>query len=187
METAGSISYYGLAGGFARVRRFPLPAAAIIGWIEAGQRAASLKMRSGDHVVHAFVEEGPRLKTQGEVEATVCDSMTRFMQEFMGRGPKEIRAHLIGDLLIVRLKGILSAGETSLAAVLPAEKGRDLLKGVRKHLIEASRDRFEQMIEISCGTLCVSMHHDVSTVTGEEVFVFTLHTPPALRPVKGNR
>jgi uncharacterized protein YbcI len=46
--------------------------------------------------------------------------MTRFMQEFMGRGPKDIRSYLVGDLMLVRLQGILSAGETSLAAVLPA-------------------------------------------------------------------
>ena len=124
------------------------------------------------------------MKTQGEVEAAVCDGMTRFMQEFMGRGPKEIRAHVVGDMLVVRLWGILSGAETSLAAVLPAEKGRDLLKGVRTHLVEASRPRLEQMIEASCGTKCMSMHHDVSTVTGEELFVFTLHAEPAVRPAK---
>jgi uncharacterized protein YbcI len=124
------------------------------------------------------------MKTQGEVEAAVCEGMTRFMQEFMGRGPKEIRAHLIDDLLVLRLQGILSAGETSLAAVLPAERGRDLLKSVRTHLVEASRGRLQQMIEAACETTCASMHHDVSTVTGEEVFVFTLHAEPVLRPAK---
>ena len=124
------------------------------------------------------------MKTQGEVEAAVCEGMTRCMQEFLGRGPKEIRSHVVGDLLIVRLKGVFSGAETSLAAVLPAEKGRDLIKGVRTHLVEALWPRLEQMIESSCGTKCMSMHHDVSTVTGEEVFVFTLHCEPEIRPVK---
>jgi uncharacterized protein YbcI len=124
------------------------------------------------------------MRTQGEVEAAVCEGMTRFMQDFMGRGPKEIRSHLIGDLLIVRLQGILSAGETSLAAVLPAERGRDLLKSVRTHLVEASRDRLQQMVEACCETAAVSMHHDVSTVTGEELFVFTLRIEPVVRPAK---
>ena len=124
------------------------------------------------------------MKTQGEVEAAVCECMTRFMQEFMGRGPKEIRSHIVGDMLIVRLKGVFSGAETSLAKVLPAEKGRDLLKGVRTHLVEASWPRLGQMIESSCGTECTSMHHDVSTVTGEEVFVFTLHGEPDVRPLK---
>ena len=125
------------------------------------------------------------MKTQGEVEAAVCDGITRFMQEFMGRGPKDIRAHLIGDLLLVRLHGILSAAETSLAKVLPAERGRDLLKSVRTHLVENSRDRLQAMIESTCEIKCASMHHDVSTVTGEEVFVFTLHESPTVRMAKG--
>lgn len=124
------------------------------------------------------------MRTQGEIEAAVCDGITKFMQDFMGRGPKDIRAHLIGDLLLVRLHGILSAAETSLAAVLPAERGRDLLKSVRTHLVEASRDRLQQMIEAACAMKCASMHHDVSTVTGEEVFVFTLDEEPALRAAK---
>ncbi len=125
------------------------------------------------------------MKTQGEIEAAVCDGITRFMQEFMGRGPKDIRAHLISDLLVVRLHGILSACETSLAAVLPAERGRDLLKSVRTHLVENSRDRLQDMIESACEMKCASMHHDVSTVTGEEVFVFTLRVAPSMRMAKG--
>jgi uncharacterized protein YbcI len=125
------------------------------------------------------------MKTQGEIEAAVCDGITRFMQDFMGRGPKDIRAHLISDLLVVRLHGILSAAETSLAAVLPAERGRDLLKSVRTHLVENSRDRLQDMIESACEMKCASMHHDVSTVTGEEVFVFTLRVAPSMRMAKG--
>ena len=44
------------------------------------------------------------MKTQGEIEAAVCEVMSRFEQEFMGRGPKDIRTHLIGDLLVIRLQ-----------------------------------------------------------------------------------
>jgi uncharacterized protein YbcI len=125
------------------------------------------------------------MRTQGEIEAAVSDGITRFMQEFMGRGPKDIRTHLIGDLLLVRLQGILSAAETSLATVLPAERGRDLLKSVRTHLVENSRDRLQDMIESASEMTCASMHHDVSTVTGEEVFVFTLREAPLVRTAKG--
>jgi len=51
------------------------------------------------------------MKTQGEIEAAVCEVMSRFEQEFMGRGPKDIRTHLIGDLLVIRLQGVLTATE----------------------------------------------------------------------------
>ena len=45
------------------------------------------------------------MKTSGEIEAAICQGMSRFMQECMGRGPKDIHAHLIGDLLVVRSRG----------------------------------------------------------------------------------
>src|SRR6186713_1235978 len=79
------------------------------------------------------------MKTQGEIEAAICEGINRFEQEYMGRGPKDIRAHLIGDLLVVRLQGVLTAAEQHLVRSLPAEKGRDLLKQVRTQLIEAAR------------------------------------------------
>ena len=71
------------------------------------------------------------MKSQGEIEAAICEGICRFEQEYMGRGPKDIHAHLIGDLLVVRLQGVLTAAEQHLVKSLPAEKGRDLLKQVR--------------------------------------------------------
>jgi uncharacterized protein YbcI len=124
------------------------------------------------------------MKTRGEIEAAVSKGVTSFMQEFMGRGPKDICTHLIEDLLLVRLQGVLTAAERHLVAALPADKGRDLLKEVRTHLVEVSRPRLEKMIEESSGMRCVSLHHDVSTVTGEEVLLFTLTQAPGMRTAK---
>ena len=124
------------------------------------------------------------MRTQGEIEAAVCDGMSRFEQEYMGRGPKEIRSHLIGDLLVVRLRGVLTAAEQQLAKSLPAEKGRDLLKQVRVQLIETARPALEAMVHDVTGVKMVSLHHDISTVTGEEVVIFTLAESPLCREVK---
>ena len=68
------------------------------------------------------------MKTQGEIESAICEGINRFELEYMGRGPKHIQAHLNGDLLVVRLLGVLTAAEQHLVKSLPAEKGRDLLK-----------------------------------------------------------
>ena len=87
------------------------------------------------------------MKTQGEIEAAVCEGIAHFEQEYMGRGPKDIHAYLIGDLLVVRLKGVLTVAEQQLVASLPAEKGRDLLKQVRIHLVETARPIMESMIQ----------------------------------------
>jgi uncharacterized protein YbcI len=124
------------------------------------------------------------MKTTGEIEAAVCEGMSRFQQEYMGRGPKDIRAHLLNDMLLVRLQGILTSAEQHLVKVLPAEKGRDLLKQVRTHLIETARPAIEAMINDITGVKVVTLHHDISTVTGEGVVVFTLSEAPACREIK---
>lgn len=124
------------------------------------------------------------MKTQGEIEAAISKGVTIFMQEFMGRGPKDICTHLIGDILLVRLQGVLTAAERHLVDALPADRGRDLLKQVRTHLVEVSRTRLEKMVEESSGMRCASLHHDVSTVTGEEVLVFILTQVPGMRIAK---
>jgi uncharacterized protein YbcI len=124
------------------------------------------------------------MKTQGEIEAAICEGMSRFEQEYMGRGPKDIRTHLLGDLVVVRLQGVLTAAEQHLVKSLPAEKGRDLLKQVRTQLIETARSVMEVMVQDVCGTQVVSVHHDISTSSGEEVIIFTLAQPPIFRDVK---
>lgn len=124
------------------------------------------------------------MKTQGEIEAIVCEGITRFEQEYMGRGPKDIQTHLIHDLLLVRLTGVLTAAEQHLVKTLPTDKGRDLLKQVRTHLIETARPMMEAMIQEVIGVKILSLHHDISTVTGEEVLIFTLANSPLFRQVK---
>ena len=124
------------------------------------------------------------MKTQGEIEAAICEGIRRFEQEYMGRGPKDIRAHLIGDFLVVRLQGVLTAAEQQLARSLPSERGRDLLKQVRTQLIETARPVLDKMVHELAGFKPVSLHHDISTATGEEVVIFTLAEPPVFRETK---
>jgi uncharacterized protein YbcI len=124
------------------------------------------------------------MKTQGEIEAAICEGIARFEQEYMGRGPKDIHAHLIGDLLVVRLQGVLTAAEQQLVKSLPAEKGRDLLKEVRTQLIETARPVLETLVQEVTGVKPLSLHHDISTVTGEEVVLFTLAQSPHFRETK---
>ena len=124
------------------------------------------------------------MKTQGEIEAAISEGIRRFEQEFMGRGPKDIHSHLINDLVVIRLQGVLTAAEQQLVQSLPTEKGRDLLKQVRIQLIETARPVLESMVLEVTGTKVVSLHHDISTTTGEEIVVFTLAESPLLREKK---
>ena len=62
----------------------------------------------GSACVKRDVAEAP-IKTQGEIESAICEFICRLQQEYMGRGPKNIRVYLIDDLLVVRLLGVLTA------------------------------------------------------------------------------
>jgi len=124
------------------------------------------------------------MRSQGEIEAAICEGISRFEQDYMGRGPRDIHAYLMEDLVLVRLQGVLTAAEQQLVKTLPAEKGRDLLKQVRTHLIETARPILEGLIQEATAVQVLSLHHDISTVTGEEVLLFTLAEPAAFRGLK---
>src|SRR5438094_830135 len=143
-----------------------------------------LLIRVGGPLQGPGVGSGGAMKSLGEIEAAICEGISRFEQEFMGRGPKDIRAHLIGDLLVVRLKGVLTAAEQQLVKTLQPDKGRDLLKQVRTQLVETARPVLETFVKEVTGVKVLSLHHDISTLTGEEVILFTLATFPDYRETK---
>jgi len=121
------------------------------------------------------------MKTRGEIEAAICEGISGFEQDYMGRGPKDIHSHLVGALLVVRLQGVLTAAEQHLVTTLQPEKGRDLLKQVRTQLMETARPALEKLVQEITGASVISLHHDISTMTGEEIVVFTLAEAPAFR------
>ena len=85
---------------------------------------------------------------------------------------------------MVRLQGVLTAAEQQLVKTLPTDTGRGLLKQVRTQLMETARPALETMVRDITGIKVVSLHHDISTATGEEVVRFTLAEPPAFREAK---
>ena len=58
------------------------------------------------------------VRTQGEIEAAVSEGVGRFELDYMGRGPKHIHTNLLGDFLVVRLQGVLTAAEQHLVKSL---------------------------------------------------------------------
>ena len=104
--------------------------------------------------------------------------MIRFQEEYLGWRSGRIRAHLIKDLLLVRIQGVLTLAEQQLGKSASPEKGRDLIKQVRKQLLEMARPMLESLVHEVAGVKVSSMHHDISTVTGEEMIVFSLADVP---------
>jgi uncharacterized protein YbcI len=110
-------------------------------------------------------------KTRGEYEAEFTRAMIKFEKEYLGRGPQDVRTVFLSDLIIVRLKGILTPAEAKIAAT---DDGRELVKETRRRLFESARDLIEQMVRDIVGVGVISLHTDMSTKTGERIVVLTV-------------
>jgi uncharacterized protein YbcI len=86
-------------------------------------------------------------------------------------------------MLLIRANGVLTVLEQHLVK-RGEEHGVLLLKQIRSQLITLARCEIEAMIRMITGVNVLSLHQDISTVTGEEVIVFTLSQSPLCRPSK---
>lgn len=119
-----------------------------------------------------------KVLTEAESESAISDGICRFQNEYLGWTTDRIRSHFIKDMIVVRMSGVLTLAERQLGKSTTPGKGRDLIKQVRKQLLETARPMFESLVHEVIGVRVLSMHHDVSTVTGEEVIVLSLTQAP---------
>jgi len=110
-------------------------------------------------------------KTRGEAEAEITQAVIKFEKEYLGRGPLEARTFFISDMILIRLRGVLTTGDLKLAET---REGQALLKETRRQLFESSVATFEELVAQITGCKLVSFHTDISTKTGERIIVLTL-------------
>ncbi len=109
--------------------------------------------------------------TKGQIEAQISNAFISFEKEHMGRGPLEAKTHIIQDIVMIRLKGVLTPAESHLAK---DDEGIQLIKQVRTKLIENAQEMLGEIIKEITGISPVSLHTDISTKTGERIIITTL-------------
>ncbi len=119
------------------------------------------------------------MKSKGELESEISQAIIRFEKEYMGRGPLETKTYLVDDLVLVRLKNVLTPAELKLAQADERHQGRELIKQSRHKLLEHGRPLLEAVLRDILGVGVRSLHTDISTKTGERIIVFTLEGKPA--------
>lgn len=111
------------------------------------------------------------MKTKGETEAQISQAIVQFEIDYMGRGPKEARSYVIEDMVLVRLKGVLTPAEQQLTK---SNEGSELVKKMRTTLIEKAKPLLYQVIGDITGCKIANLYTDISTSSDERVFVFSL-------------
>ncbi|MDP6546952.1 MAG: DUF2294 domain-containing protein [Phycisphaerae bacterium] len=117
-------------------------------------------------------------KTKGQLEAEISEAIIKFEKEYMGRGPDETKSYIIDDMILIRLRNVLTPAEKQLANTDDYVEGKALIKQVRIQLLEKARMLLETIIHDVIGQKVVSLHTDISTVTGERVIIFALDEVP---------
>ena len=109
-----------------------------------------------------------------ELEREISLAIIKFEKEFMGRGPLETKSYIVEDMILVRLKNVLTPAEMKLAESEDDRRGRYLIKQMRQELIERGRPLLDAVILDVLKVKVVSLHTDISSKTGERIIVFTL-------------
>ena len=112
-------------------------------------------------------------QSKGEAETAIRNAIIKFEQEFMGRGPTDVKAFILRDMVLVRLKGVLTLAERRLAE---NAEGVDMVKRMRQNLIAQGREKLCSQVGVIMGTEVTGLFTDIETHIGERMIVFTLET-----------
>ena len=118
------------------------------------------------------------MPSRRQIEREISQALIAFEKEYMGRGPLDAKTFIIEDMVLVRLKGVLTPAEHKLAEQESEKRGRYLIKQMRQELIEQGRALLDAAIFDILRIPVVSLHTDISTKSGERIIVFTLASTP---------
>jgi uncharacterized protein YbcI len=108
--------------------------------------------------------------SKGQVEAAIRNAIIKFELEFLGRGPKDVRAFILQDMIVVRLKGVLTQAEQQLAN---NAEGIALVRRMRGNLLDQGREDLLKTISAITDSTILGLYTDIDVPSGERVIVFT--------------
>lgn len=117
------------------------------------------------------------MNSKEQMQHEISNAIINFEKEYMGRGPVETQSFIVDNLVVIRLKGVLTPAEMQLIKHSEGGKGKHLVKEVRIELLEQGRPLLKAVIESITNLEMISLHSDISTQTGERLIVFSMSEP----------
>jgi len=112
-------------------------------------------------------------KTCGESQDEFTKAIIKLEREFLGRGPSNVHTFFVDDMIVIRLRGILTAAELKLSE---SQEGRKLVKDSRRQLFECSRPLIENLVREIIGCEVINLYTDMSIETAERVIILSVDT-----------
>ncbi len=109
--------------------------------------------------------------SKGALEAEIANAVTKFHREQQGRGPGEVRAFIIGEMVLVRCQSIFTPVEAKLSG---SDEGRKLIKSARQELRSINHLEIQEIIGKLVGCAVLRSHCDLSVEASEQVEVYIL-------------
>ena len=110
-------------------------------------------------------------QSKGALEAEIANAVTKFHREQQGRGPQEVRAFIMGELVLVRCQNIFTPIEAKLAG---SDEGRKLIKSARQELRSINHAEIEAIIATLAVCEVLRSYCDVNVEAAEQVEVYVL-------------
>ena len=110
--------------------------------------------------------------TKGQIEDAIAKDVTRFYADTLGVGPRQAKAYITHDMVIVRLKGNTHPYEHVL--LRNKKHGIEMVKNLRTAVLESVVDDLTVLVEKHTKAQVVSVHSDSSTKTGERFVIFII-------------
>jgi uncharacterized protein YbcI len=109
--------------------------------------------------------------TKGALEASIANAVTKFHREQQGRGPQDVRAFIVGEMILVRCSGIFTLTESKLCV---SDEGRKLIQSARRELRSINHQEIEEIIADLCSCPVLRSYCDLNVEAAEQVEVYIL-------------
>lgn len=115
--------------------------------------------------------------TKAGLEAEVALVVSRFHEDQCGCKPERVTAHLLDDMIVVRLSGCFTPTERQLVGT---DDGRKIVKSARLELRSLTRKHSANLVSKVIGVPVVRSFWDLDVRVGDQVEVYVLEKAPEL-------
>ncbi len=104
-----------------------------------------------------------------ELDATLRPIIQRFERFYLGRTANETDIARIGDLIVVRSKGMLTDAESRLLHGDPTPGGRDMVEQMYRKMVRQAQESFTGAVESALSVTVRSFFCDIDATSGESI------------------